>query len=175
MMQQQDSASRAAYSIPVQELARRIGADAPDCYAARERAEQALASARSIIQETPIALDLTFTFRPFSLARLLLAHGFRVKAIYADAISAEEEADFRWLQENHGDTELWPTKAPALRLLPRPSHPAGPPVLALGHTSSTWWKAAAAGASPPSRRWPVTWWRPTASAKTSKKTSGARD
>ena len=34
MMQQQDSASRAAYSIPVQELARRIGADAPDCYAA---------------------------------------------------------------------------------------------------------------------------------------------
>ena len=77
----------------LQELARRIGADAPDCRAARERAEQALARARSIIQETPIALDLTFTFRPFSLARLLLAHGFRVKAIYADAISAEEEAD----------------------------------------------------------------------------------
>ena len=40
MMQQQDSASRAAYSITVQELARRIGADAPDCRAARERAEQ---------------------------------------------------------------------------------------------------------------------------------------
>ena len=120
----------------LQELARRIGADAPDCRAARERAEQALVRARSIIQETPIALDLTFTFRPFSLARLLLAHGFRVKAIYADAISAEEEADFRWLQENHGDTELWPTKAPALRLLPRPSHPAGPPVLALGQKAA---------------------------------------
>ena len=120
----------------LQELAHRIGADVPDCRAARERTEQALASARSIIQETPIALDLTFTFRPFSLARLLLAHGFRVKAIYADAISAEEEADFRWLQENHGDTELWPTKAPALRLLPRPSHPAGPPGLALGQKAA---------------------------------------
>ena len=120
----------------LQALTCRLGAKTPDCSAARERAEQALARTLDIIQETPIALDLTFTFRPFSLARLLLAHGFRVKAIYADAISAEEEADFRWLQENFGDTELWPTKAPALRLLPRPSHPAGPPVLALGQKAA---------------------------------------
>lgn len=70
-------------------------------------------------------------------ARLLLRHGFHVTKIYTDAISPEEEADFRYLQEHHGDIELWPTKAPLLRKLPRPAHAEGAPAcLALGQKAA---------------------------------------
>ena len=119
------------------QLAERLGAKAPDCTEARQRAEQALGEAQDLIGQTPIAIDLTFTFRPLSLACLLLRHGFHVTKIYADAISPEEEADFRDLQEHHGDIELWPTKAPLLRELSRPVHAEGAPAcLALGQKAA---------------------------------------
>lgn len=119
------------------QLAERLGAKAPDCTEARQRAEQALGEAQDLIGQTPIAIDLTFTFRPLSLACLLLRHGFHVTKIYADAISPEEEADFRDLQEHHDDIELWPTKAPLLRELSRPVHAEGAPAcLSLGQKAA---------------------------------------
>lgn len=119
------------------ELACTLGTDAPDCSTARQQAEQALAQALSLIKETPIALDLTFTFRPFSLTRMLLTHGFHVTQIYTDAISKAEEDDFHWLQKHYGTIELWPTKAPLLRILPRPTRMStSPAVLALGQKAA---------------------------------------
>lgn len=119
------------------QLAEHLGIKAPDCTESRQKAEQALSDAQDLIGQTPIAIDLTFTFRPLSLACLLLRHGFHVTKIYADAISPKEEADFRYLQEHHGDIELWPTKAPLLRKLPRPAHAEGAPAcLALGQKAA---------------------------------------
>jgi len=66
-----------------------------------------------------IAIDFTFTFLPFSLARLLLSHGLHVTEIYADVIAPDDEPNFRWLQENAPDVMLFPTKHPAMRTQPR--------------------------------------------------------
>ncbi|WP_302488944.1 nitrogenase component 1 [uncultured Mitsuokella sp.] len=118
------------------ELAQKIGAGPQDFTALQARADEALKKAQAVIGSTPISLDFTFTFRPFGLARLLLSYGFAVTRIYADAVSSEEEQDFRWLQEHHGAAELWPTKAAAMRVLPRPAQPAAPKNLALGQKAA---------------------------------------
>ena len=57
----------------------------------------------------------------------------RVKAIYADAISAEEEADFRWLQEHAPDLSLYATVEVKLRVLPRRTER---PMLAIGQKAA---------------------------------------
>lgn len=85
----------------------------------QQQAERALQAAKSVVGARPIALDLTFTFRPLNLARLLVEHGFRVTRLYSDAFLPEEEADFRWLQQQAGDIELFATKNPDMRILPR--------------------------------------------------------
>lgn len=71
-----------------------------------EECETALKRARNIIGATPVAIDYIAVPRPLGLARLLLEHSFCVKEIYLDAISAEEEEDFRWLQKNAPELEL---------------------------------------------------------------------
>ena len=48
----------------------------------------------------PVTLDYLYHPRPLGLAKLLLTHGFCVKAVYLDSISPEEKADFFWLQEH---------------------------------------------------------------------------
>lgn len=83
-----------------------------------QQAERALQAAKDVVGTRPIALDLTFTFRPLNLARLLVEHGFCVRRIYSDAFLPEEEADFIWLQQQ-GDIELFATKNPDMRILPR--------------------------------------------------------
>ena len=88
---------------------------------ARERAacEETLAKAKNLIGETSIVLDYLYHPRPLGLARLLLAHGFCVKAIYLDGISPEEKEDFLWLQEHAPELELIATIQVKMRVLPR--------------------------------------------------------
>ena len=88
---------------------------------AHERAtcEEKLTEARNLIQETPIVLDYLYHPRPLGLAKLLLKHGFRVKAVYLDSISPEEKEVFFWLKENYPKLKLISTVRPEMRVRPR--------------------------------------------------------
>lgn len=97
-------------------------------------AEQALSKAKTILENTPVALDYAAVFRPFSLARLLVEAGFRVTKIYADSCMPDDAEDFCWLQQNAGTIELWATKHPDMRLLRRGSEKG--PLLAIGQKAA---------------------------------------
>lgn len=88
---------------------------------AHERAacEEKLAEAKNLMGEMPIVLDYLYHPRPLGLAKLLLTHGFCVKAIYLDGISLEEKEDFLWLQEHAPELELIATIQVKMRVLPR--------------------------------------------------------
>ena len=99
----------------------------------REACEASLAKAKELIKDMPITLDYLYHPRPLGLAKLLLTHGFRVKAIYLDSISPEEEADFLWLQEHAPELELIATIQVKMRVLPRGG---GEEVLAIGQKAA---------------------------------------
>lgn len=82
---------------------------------AQSDAESALARAKQIIGNAPVALDYTFTPRPLSLARLLCSHGFHLTDLFADAFSADEHEDFLWLQSNAPQLVIRPTVHAAMR------------------------------------------------------------
>ena len=71
--------------------------------------DEALRNLRGVIGSTPIAIDYIAVQRPLGFARLLLERGFNVKEVYLDAVSPEEEDDFLWLRENHGEVLLCST------------------------------------------------------------------
>ena len=81
--------------------------------------EDALKHAKSVIGDTPIALDYMFHPRPLGLAKLLLEHGFRVTTVYLDSISPEEKTAFDWLKLHHPNLELRATIQVKMRVLPR--------------------------------------------------------
>lgn len=85
----------------------------------RKKADTALAKAKEMIGDTPIAVDYTFTFRILSFTRMLLEHGFRVTEIYADTFLPEEEEDFRWIQEHFPGITISATNRPKMRYLSR--------------------------------------------------------
>ena len=97
------------------------------------QAEHALAQAKEVIGNTPIALDYTFTPRPLGLARLLLTHGFSVTRLYTDSFSGEEQADYAWLREHAPDLAVLPTVHPAMYAVQRHS---GENILALGQKAA---------------------------------------
>ena len=97
------------------------------------RAEQALLHAKKLLGETEIAIDYTATPAPMSLARCLLERGFRVTRIYADSIAADDQEDFRWLQEHAPDIALYATVQVKLRVLPRETQT---PTLAIGQKAA---------------------------------------
>ena len=85
----------------------------------RAACEEKLTEAKNLIGEMPVVLDYLYHPRPLGLAKLLLMHGFRVKAIYLDGISPEEKEDFFWLQEHAPELELIATIQVKMRVLPR--------------------------------------------------------
>ena len=85
----------------------------------RVACEEKLAEAKNLMGEMPIVLDYLYHPRPLGLAKLLLIHGFCVKAIYLDGISPEEKEDFLWLQEHAPELELIATIQVKMRVLPR--------------------------------------------------------
>ena len=101
------------------QLTARIHVPLPDYRPRIAECELALDALHEQLGDTPIALDYTLTFAPFSLARLLCEHGFQVCRIYADGVTPEDRADFDWLEQTHGGIELWSTKNPDERVTPR--------------------------------------------------------
>ena len=79
--------------------------------------EEVLAKAKALIKDMPITLDYLYHPRPLGLAKLLLTHGFNVKAVYLDGISPEEKAAFDWLQEHVPELELIATIQVKMRVL----------------------------------------------------------
>lgn len=67
----------------------------------------------------PVTLDYLYHPRPLGLAKLLLMHGFKVKAVYLDGISPEEKETFDWLREHAPELELIATIQVKMRVLPR--------------------------------------------------------
>lgn len=117
----------------LQNLAHSLGLPPPNYNTHIAQCEGALQKAKALIGTTPIALDYTLTFRPLSLARLLLAHGFNLISLYADTISPEEKHDFYFLQAHHPGLLLYSTKHPNMRLTER-QHPEK--LLALGQKAA---------------------------------------
>ena len=87
----------------------------PDFDAEEEKCEEALASLKELIKDTPVAIDYTSFTRPLGLARLLLDHGFNVRRVYADVFIGEEKEDYEYLCKKHPDLEVWPTLSPQMR------------------------------------------------------------
>lgn len=85
----------------------------------RQSCEDALAEAKALIGDMPIALDYTYHPRPLGLAKQLLTHGFCVKSVYLDGISPEEETDFIWLKEHAPELLLIATIQVKMRVLKR--------------------------------------------------------
>ena len=83
----------------------------------RENCEEALTRAKDLIKDMPITLDYLYHPRPLGLAKLLLTHGFCVKAVYLDGISPEEKDEFIWLQEHAPELELIATIQVKMRVL----------------------------------------------------------
>ena len=95
------------------------GPDMPDLDACRREAEERLVRLRETIGDIPIAVDSACTARPLGLARLLLEHGFRVYAVYADEFNASEEKDWKILAEKWPQLLIRPISHYKMRLLPR--------------------------------------------------------
>ena len=85
----------------------------------RENCEEVLARAKELIKDMPVTLDYLYHPRPLGLAKLLLTHGFCVKAVYLDGISPEEREEFLWLQKHAPELELIATIQVKMRVLPR--------------------------------------------------------
>ncbi len=98
-----------------------LGIPLPDFYEPLEKARKALQLAKDTIGSSPVAIDLSFTFRPFHLAHILCRYGFHITQIFSDIITKEDEPDFLWLQKHHGDIDLIATKNADLRLFRRTS------------------------------------------------------
>ncbi|MDO4459828.1 MAG: nitrogenase component 1 [Clostridia bacterium] len=80
-------------------------------------ASKALQDAKALIGDTPVVIDYTAVTRPLGLAKVLLNAGFNVKKVYMDTITADEKADFEYLQKNYPDLLLNGTVNPKMRFL----------------------------------------------------------
>lgn len=90
------------------------------CHEVRKKeCEERLFELRSLMGDTPIAIDYTAVPRPFELARLLCDYGFSVRRIYADAVTLEDAEAFLALKETAPDIEILPTVHAAMRVLER--------------------------------------------------------
>ena len=93
------------------------GISAGQANASADGISAALQHARSLIGDTEITVDYIGNTRTLSLTKRLVQSGFHVTRVYLDAVLPEEEADFRWLQENCPDLLLTATIHPGMRVL----------------------------------------------------------
>lgn len=81
----------------------------------REHAERAVAEARALLGDRPLAVDYTITFRLLNLVRFLLESGFNVKDVFADGFLPEEKDDFEWIRANFPEVRIHPTNRASMR------------------------------------------------------------
>lgn len=117
----------------LQAVASHLHITCPSYAAEKTQCEEALAQARQCVGSMPIAIDYTAVMRPFSLARLLLTHGFSVQRIYADAANPEDEEDFYWIQSHYPQLQLYATRHADMRCLARATET---PMLAIGQKAA---------------------------------------
>lgn len=117
----------------MRKLAERIGAEPPDFDECREKAEEALAKAKKVVGDMPIAIDYVSTPRFFGMAELLLGHGFNVKEIYGDVVLPDDMPALKRLAVKYPDLPFKATINYKRRLLPRDAAAAeGGKFLAIG-------------------------------------------
>ena len=102
-----------------EDLASYMGVPAPDLTEKRQKAEEALEEAKTILGGTSIAVDFSFTFLILSFSRLLLEHGFQLKEVFVDEFYPQEKEDFLWIREHHPDVLIRACRRPESRVLPR--------------------------------------------------------
>ncbi len=96
-----------------------VGLPAGDYTEQKAQACDALHAAAAEIGDTPVSIDYTAHPRPLGLARLLTEAGFAVREVFLDSVSAEEKANFDWLQAYVPALMLYPTVSPGMRVRPR--------------------------------------------------------
>lgn len=114
-------------------LAEALGTTSLDWREHRKKAEAGWQETRALLGDLPLALDYSFTLRPFSLARFLVEQGFNLRRIYADAVAEDDRDNFLWLQLRIPELELWSAKHPDLRLRTETS---SAKILALGQKAA---------------------------------------
>lgn len=116
----------------LEQLAELLGLRA-DHADAHEAAMSALARARAVIGQRPIAIDYTAVQAPLSLARLLLEQDFNVTRLYVDSFTADERDEYDWLRSNAPALAVYPTIHPAMRVAARQT---SEPILAIGQKAA---------------------------------------
>lgn len=98
-------------------IADALGISVPDFSAKRVSCEAVVKETLSLIGDTPICIDYSFSTRVMSLARMLLDAGFNVQKIYIDAVTKDDRADFMYLKENYPDLLIYPTVHAGMRFM----------------------------------------------------------
>ena len=81
----------------------------------KEAAEASLLHLKTVLQDTPVALDYTAVTRPVALASLLLSYGISVRALFLDAVLPEEKDLLTTLEAKYPKLSVYPTIRPNLR------------------------------------------------------------
>ena len=89
----------------------------PDFTEKKDVCEKLKKETYELIGNTPISIDYTYCPRPLGLAKMLLDAGFCVNKVYIDAITAEEKADFTYMQKNYPELLLYPTVHAGMRFM----------------------------------------------------------
>ncbi len=98
------------------ELATYMGIPAPEMTEKRTIAIRALEETLTLLKDTPIAVDFSFTFLILSFSRLLLEHGFNLKEIFVDDFYPEEKEDFLWIRDHHPEVRICSCRRPEQRV-----------------------------------------------------------
>ncbi len=98
-------------------LAEALGLKVPDFSEDIKLMEEEIRKAKDIIGDTEIVIDYTFTFRPLSMAALLLEEGFNVTEVYTDSFVADDKVVFDRLRISHPDLKICPTNQPEMRFV----------------------------------------------------------
>lgn len=82
------------------ELSERLGEDfSSPSEKFRARAEESIRGAQAVIGDYPIAVDYQAVLKPYSLALMLVRHGFNVGMIASDSVAAHEKPNLEALGE----------------------------------------------------------------------------
>ncbi len=91
---------------------------------------------KKTIGNTPIAIDITATTRPFNMGRLLLENDFNLFRIYADAVSPDDMEDFEWIKNNFPETEVHAVTDYRCRFTSTPPELCGKTIIAIGQKAA---------------------------------------
>jgi hypothetical protein len=87
-------------------LEEKLGVAFPDFTAHKERALKAIAKTHALVGSYPVVIDYHAVLKPFSLAKVLVQHGFTVKKIFCDEVSEFEKEKCEWLMEHVPELEI---------------------------------------------------------------------